>query len=387
MRGPPGGHLLRRMDASGTTTRRPGRGRDRWHDPVFWTDAAQLVKTVAAVVIAWVLATHVLDLDQSFLAPWSALLVVHATVYRTFSRGLRQVAAAVVGVLIAWLVGLVLGVDPVAVGVAVAAGLVVGTFAWFRDETTTIAATALIVVTTGFADDDLGLLERLLDTGIGIGVGLVINALVWPPLRRRTAISALDALDERIGELLVDMAAGIERGLRTDEVADWVERSRDLDGELDRAWALVRQARESALMNPRRGAVELRDPRDWVQLLRRMEQALAETRSLARTVSYGQTGEPGWQPRFRTAYAALLRRVGEGLVRADRQALIAAWGDLDRLVDELADLRPTPRLWPVYGSLVVNLRNLVDAMDEVADQNPLAQPPLPFARLRLRRER
>lgn len=373
------------MDGPGTTTRRPGRGHERWRDPVLWTDVTQLVKTVVAVVAAWVLATHVLDLAQSFLAPWAALLVVHSTVYRTFSQGVRQVVAAVAGVVLAWLAGAALGLDPLGVGLAVTAGLVVGSAAWFRDEGTTVAATALIVLTTGFSDDDLVLLERLADTGIGIGVGLVVNALVWPPLRRRTAIAALDALDGRIGDLLLDMADGVEHGFRADEVADWVERSRGLDEELDRAWALVRQARESALMNPRRGAGELRDPSEWVELLRRMEQALAEIRSLARTASYDQDREPEWQPLFRTAYAAALRRVGDGLVRADRAALLDAWTDLDRLAEDLARTHPAPHLWPVYGGLIVNLRNLIDAMDEVAEQNPLAQPALPFARLRRRR--
>jgi len=370
--------------STGTTTQRPGLRRGRWHDPVVWTDVVQLVKTVVAAVVAWVLATHVLDLSQSFLAPWSALLVVHATVYRTFSQGVRQVVAAVAGVVVAWLAGWALGLDPLAVGVAVGAGLVIGAIGWFHDEGTTVAATALIVLTTGYSDDGLVLVDRLLDTAIGIGVGLVVNAVVWPPLRRRAAISALDALDNRIGQLLVDMAGGFERGFKAGEVDDWVERSRDLDEDLDRAWSLVRQARESALMNPRRGAGELRDPREWVQVLRRMEQALAEIRSLARTCSYDQLYEPEWQPRFRTSYAAALRRAGEGLLGSDREEMLAVWTDLDRLVDELGETRPAPRLWPVYGSLVVNLRNLVDAMEEVADRNPLAQPPLPFARLRRR---
>ena len=54
---------------------------------------------------AWVIAASVLDLQQPFLAPWSALLVVHATVYRTFSKGMQQVAATVVAVLLATVVG------------------------------------------------------------------------------------------------------------------------------------------------------------------------------------------------------------------------------------------------------------------------------------------
>ena len=226
---------------------------DRLRDPVFWSDVVQLFKTVVAAVIAWVLATTVFDLPQPFLAPWAAILVVHATVYRTFSRGLRQVAAAVVAVLLAALVGNVLGLDTVAVAVLIVLALALGSLPWFGTETTTIATTALVVLTTGFSDD-ARLLSRLLDTGIGIAVGLAVNVVVWPPLRRRTAIVAMNRIDDGIGELLVDIGTALDKGGEAVNVAGWIERTRDLDEELDQAWALVRQARESARMNPRRAA-------------------------------------------------------------------------------------------------------------------------------------
>ena len=41
-------------------------------------------------------------------------------------------------------------------------------------------------------------------------------------------------------------------------------------------------------------------------------------------------------------------------------------------------------MWPVYGALIVNLRNILDATDEVAVLNPLSPPPLPFARVQAR---
>ena len=69
--------------------------RARLRDPVVWTDGFQLVKTVGAAVLAWVVAVSVLDLPQSFLAPWAALLTVHATIYRTFAHGMQQVTAVV----------------------------------------------------------------------------------------------------------------------------------------------------------------------------------------------------------------------------------------------------------------------------------------------------
>lgn len=351
--------------------------RARLRDPVFWTDVIQLVKTAVAAVIAWVLATTVWDLPQSFLAPWAALLVVNATVYRTFSDGMRQVSAAVLGVLLAWGVGNALGLDTVAVAVALLVGLVVGAAPWFEGQATGVAATALVVLTTGFSDNDSMLVSRLLDTGIGIGVGLLVNLVVWPPLRRRTALVAMDAIDDRIGGLLQDMARGLARECTEEDVDGWVDRTRRLDGDLDHAWALVRQARESARMNPRRSAAALRDPEDWHRLLRRMEQANAEARSMARTVAISLAHVNEWEPRFRDPYLDLLEDAGDAIAAADPAATTAIRRRLDDLVLDLSTEELSARLWPEYGGLVINLRNIVAAMDEVAASNPMSRPPAP----------
>ena len=359
--------------------------RSRVRDPVLWNDVTQLVKTVLAAVLAWALATEVFALPQSFLAPWAALLVVHATVYRTFSQGLRQVAAAVVGVVVAWGIGSALGLNTVSVAVVLALGLAIGAMPWFGDEATTVAATALVVLATGFSEDDTMLLARLGDTAIGIVVGLLVNAAVWPPLRRRTAIAAIDHIDDRIGGLLVDMSSGLLAGPTDDDIESWGDRSRALEDELDHAWALVRQAQESARMNPRRSARLVRDPHNWVGLLQRMDQAVADMRSMARTLGYVATQGDVWQPVFRDRWPALLGDAGRAITDADPDGIREARERLNGLVDELGVLDPRPSLWPVYGGLMINLRNILDAMDVVAAANPLDQPPLPLARLRERR--
>lgn len=372
------GEAQREVEVSGEGW--PGRLRGRWRDPVFWTDVTQLVKTVVAAVLAWVIATRLLHLPQSFLAPWAALLVVHATVYRTFSQGARQVAATVLGVFLAWSVGNVFGLDTTAVAAVMLLGLVLGSFRWFGTEMTTVAATALVVLTTGFSDNDNMLLSRLADTAIGIVVGLVVNLVVWPPLRRRTAVVAMDALDDRIGELLVDIGDGLALGVSSREVEEWIDRTRSIDEDVDHAWALVRQARESALMNPRRSASGLRDPKQWISLLERVEQALSDARSMVRTLGYGVSGEHVWQPDFRDVYVEVLREAGRAMLQADREPLQRCRERLDDLVDVVDRESSVPPLWPEYGALVVNLRNILGAMDEVAAANPMTQPPLPFTR-------
>jgi uncharacterized membrane protein YccC len=357
--------------------------KQRLRDPVFWSDVTQLLKTVVAAALSWVLAVELIGAPQSFLAPWAALLVAQATVFRTFSQGARQVAGAVVGVVLAWSAGNLIGPDVAAVAAVVFLGLLVGRSRWLEGEATTAAATALVVLTTGFADDQ-HLVNRLLDTGIGIAVGLVVNVAVWPPLRRRSAIASIDALDDSIGELLVEIADGLAGPFSLDDVADWVEATRALDDEIDRAWALVRQARESAVLNPRRSARQLRNPEVWIGLLRHMEQAIAETRSIARTLERFLEQEREWVPAFRAGYIRAMRRSGRAIEHADAERIRECRSRLDQLVDDMGALDPAPEVWPAYGGLMVNLANILDAMTEVAAANPLDQPPLP-AVLRRRR--
>src|SRR5829696_582657 len=153
---------------------------ERLRDPVLWSDVSQIVKTAAAAVLAWVVARDVLGIEQPFLAPWAALLTVHATVYRSLARGLQQVAATVLGVLLAFVAGITLGVSAASLGLLLVVGMAAGATRGLRAESTPAAATALVVLLTGYAGDAGVLGARLLDTVIGIGVGLAVNLVVWP---------------------------------------------------------------------------------------------------------------------------------------------------------------------------------------------------------------
>src|ERR1700754_1547659 len=118
--------------------------RTRLRDPLTWTSAVQLIKTVIAAVIAWTLAVHVFDIAQPFLAPWAALLTVHATVYGSLKFGAEQIAATVIGVLVSFAAGHLFGVNALSLGVVVFAGLLAGSVRGLRTQSTTAAATALV---------------------------------------------------------------------------------------------------------------------------------------------------------------------------------------------------------------------------------------------------
>lgn len=349
--------------------------RHRLRDPVTWTGVSQLLKTVLATALAWVLAAQVFDLEQAYLAPWAALLTVHATVFGTLRRGLRQAGASVLGVLVAFVVGQLFGLSAVSVGAAILVGLVAGSVRALRDEMTTTAATALIVLTNGYSNDASLLGTRLIDAGLGIAVGLLVNLLVWPPLRDRSAASQIDLVAERVGRVLSEIADRISSGAGSADADDWIAETNALDHAIDQAWSVLAQARESGRLNPRRAtARRMRAAQGFDDILGRLGQAVAETRSLARTIGHGRVPTGEWDPAFRERWRDLLSRAGAAITAADGEAVTAVRAELSAYASELAVGQLREGFWPVAGAVLVNLRNILDALDVVAGARPVAVP-------------
>ena len=345
---------------------------ERLRDPLLWADVSQIVKTVAAAVLAWVVAVDVLSLPQSFLAPWAALLTIHATVYRTLARGLQQAASAVAGVLLAFGVGALLDVSWASLALVLLAAMAFGAMRPFRAESTTAAATALVVLLAGYSDDGSMLFSRLADTFIGIAVGLLVNLAVWPPLQDRAAARRVDDLDDRLGAVLAEVAEDLRGHADGDLDPDrWVERTRELDHDIDHAWADVRRARESGRLNLRRQtARRMRDTSDLGAVLVGLEQAVADTRSMARTID--RAGSPAeWDPAFREAWISILSRAADAVRHADPDDVRRVCEDLESVAHRLPDHNGHRGPRPVQGALVVNLRNILEAMAPVAAVQPI----------------
>jgi hypothetical protein len=353
----------------------------RLRDPISWSNASQLAKTVGAAVVAWVVAVDLLHLSQAFMAPWAALLTVQATVFGTARGGSQQAAASVLGVLIAYGAWRLMGLGFASLGIAVLVGLIAGSVRGVRAETTT-AATAVVVLTTGYLNNGGMLAARLEDTGIGIAVGLLVNLLVWPPLRDRGAARRIDVIADRVGALLVDMAGKLGDSGDCD---NWIARTGELRNEVDHAWHVLAEARESGRFNPRRATPERMSAADGLApVLSQLDQAIAETRSIAWTARLADVAPEHWDRRFREPWLHLLHRCGAAVVTPDIADLRAARSELATFAEslEVEDLRD---LWLVYGALLVSLRNAMAALDAVVEAQPL-QVPSPSWSPRVRRE-
>ncbi len=332
---------------------------------------------MVAAVIAWVLASQTFDLPQPFLAPWAALLVVHATVYRTFSRGLKQVSGAVLGVLLAWAVGNVWGLTNFAVAALLAAGLLVGAVRWFRDESTAVAATGLIVLTTGFSTQDQVLLDRLYDTAIGIAVGLVVNLLVWPPMRDLSAARAIGAIGDKVGDAAARHGGAAALGLRRGagrRVGEPHSRARRRDRRCVGAAAAGQGERPA---QPAPGSADGARPRTSSRGC--CATTSRRSRRRAAWLARSATASTAWSSgsrHFRERWVDLLQTAGEAITAPDAERVSQVRAELHALADELSDRELSGRHWPEYGALIMNLRNVVTSMDGGGPPPPARAAPL-----------
>lgn len=339
--------------------------------PSTQTDLLQIVKATFASVAAWVVATEVFGLQQAFLAAWTALLTVNATVYRSFLHGAQSVLATVLGVTISVVLAEVMGVDVVTLAAALLLGLVLASVGFLRDERVTVATTALFVLTTGYERQESMLGDRFADTAVGVVIGLLVNLLVLPPLTHRSAEQQVEQVDNRLGELLRDMAQHLASASSTDQTQEWIESSRQIDAELDRGWQLVHQADESKWWNPRAKLPRRRGTLvGFGEVLTRLEDGVAQVRAIARVVHESTLSADEWDPRFRDQWLSLLDDLGERVADPDRD-VGPLRDDLASLTSELSDHELPDTGWPVYGALLTATRIIVDVVDDVASARPV----------------
>ena len=366
------GRLLdpRRVKAAVTLS---GRGRE---------GVVQAGKMALAAVVAWLLAM-LFDRTQPFIAPYVAVFMMSGTVYRSLVDAARQVTTVVLGVLVAFGAGLVLPWQPVALGVAVFVGMVIGRWHRLGRDGIWVGVIALLMVTYGAADDTSYLVLRVAEVFLGAVVGVAVNALILPPLTLRDAGRAVAAVSGEIADLLESVTAGLRDGWDENDAHRWRRAGRQLGTAARHAEEAVGHGRESMWLNSRRlwrdtphPVVEQRALHTLYEIIQHLQQL---TEALV-TSAEPDNALPTTGAAFDTQLATLLETLAEN-VRVyrephtrclDRQALGTA---LDLARDRraaLARLVPwpdhePPKDWSTHAAAMLAVerafRTLLDAAD------------------------
>lgn len=280
--------------------------RVNWRQPL-----SQAVKAALAALIAWVLARDVFTLPQPFLAPYAAVFIIEATVYRSLRVAGQQVAAVGLGVLLAAVASALPLSMTGAIGVVVLAGMLLGNWRRLGASGIWVGVTALLVVSYGTADQPVLLLDRLVEIGLGATVGLVVNAALLPPIYLRRPREATAELATAMAALLRELAASLHDG---DAPDGWADHARAAESLVVNGENAVRWSEESARLNLRRRRERRVVAEEWEPALTALRRAWPHLRELAEAVAVTSSDDrPFASPDVdsRRAFADVLRELAQ----------------------------------------------------------------------------
>ncbi|MFF3979812.1 aromatic acid exporter family protein [Streptomyces sp. NPDC001828] len=209
----------------------------------------QALKAAGAALIAWLLAGWWWQAPMALMAPWTAIALVQSTVYRSVRAGVQQLALITSGTLIAAAAVSVTHSTTAAIALALPLTTLLGNYTRFGEQGLYASSTALFVLTYGtYSATDIG--HRLMESLLGAVVGIVVNALVLPPVHLRGVRDVLPGPPRQAARLARLMADDLEAGHGSDHAQQWKAQS----DRLTQALADLRSARswtqESLRFNP-----------------------------------------------------------------------------------------------------------------------------------------
>ncbi|HEY0260944.1 MAG TPA: FUSC family protein [Lacisediminihabitans sp.] len=323
-----------------------------------------MIKTCVAVIVAWLLCGVLLGQPLPVFAAIATLLVVQPSVNQTLTRGIERSLGVIFGVLLAYgasrLFGhsswTVLGIIVVALLLAWALKLTVG-------SANQIPISAMLVLVVGIQTPGYAF-NRVVETIIGAIVGLIVNAVIVPPVLLTPAHTALRRLAESVAGTLNILADALRSTDQPDLTTILVD-ARKMRAMRDSAEGALVKAEESLMLNPRR---------------KRYESQLALDRELFAALSILVTRVVGMARSLRDRYEPDLRddpivpAIATELDRAAHDLLLRV-SDLRRSAEEpgvpgpitaempaltapLVVPRPNAEHWILVGSLLEDLRRV-----------------------------
>ena len=285
--------------------------------------AVYIARLSATATFAYLLALVVpYGTSRPVLAPLTALLVLQASLFQTIRSAIRKVVSVIAGVLVAVALSAFVGFSWWLLALLIAGALLLGYVLRLGDDLLEVPISAMLIFSS--AGEHAAASGRVVDTLVGAAAGLV-GGLAFASLRVQPAREAVGELAGRLTGLLDQMAAdlaGTPDGETPDpvRVGEWLDQTRALRGEIERVDDTLRQAEESARLNPRTLRAPGTLPAAEVALrggLEALEHAALTLRGLSRSVldsaRIPSEASPVRDEQTRARLASVLSQLGEAI--------------------------------------------------------------------------
>ncbi|MEV8565372.1 aromatic acid exporter family protein [Streptomyces sp. NPDC051322] len=344
--------------------------------------AVQTLRSTAAAVISFVIAVLTLPQPAPLTAPLTALLVVQVTLYATITTGMRRVNAVVVGVLIAIGFSALVGLTWWSLGLTIFTALIVGRFVRVDEFVPEVAISAMLVL--GVSQLAATAWDRILETLIGAGVGLMFNLLFAPPVWVQPAGASIEGMARAMGRMFREMAEDVGSHTPVAHAAARLHEARRLDHDIADVDASLRQAEESLRLNPRvrqglLSRVVLRTGLDTLEICAVVLRVITRTMT---DLSKARTGEPLFATEVAVEIKVLLvaladaiesfallitTPVAAGAEEAETrltESLAHGRATRDRVADLLLEsMQKHPRQWQLHGAMLTEVERILDELD------------------------
>lgn len=343
--------------------------------------AAQIVRSTSAAVMAYLAALWLTPQPAPLTAPLTALLVVQVTLYSTLTTGIRRVNSVVVGVLIAIGFSALVGLSWWSLGLTIFSALLIGRFVRVGEFVPEVAISAMLVL--GVTRVATTAWDRVYETLIGAGVGLLFNLLFAPPVWVQSAGGSIDSLARRMAGLFRDIGGEVAGHLPVERAAARLHEARRVDHAIVEVDASLRQAEDSLRWNPRvregvLSRIVLRTGLDTLEICAVVLRVLSRTLT---DLAKQRTEESLFPDEVAAELELLFDQVADAIesfavlittqVAANAQqaeerlagALAGSAVSRDRVADMLlAAVQRHPRQWQLHGALLAEVDRILDEL-------------------------
>ena len=219
------------------------------------TEPARLllvVKTALAVGLAWLIAPHMPGVvDQyPYYAPLGALVSMYPTLMGSLRSGLQTVLGLAAGIGLATLVVMTVGPSWWTIPVIVGVGVLLSGTGWFGSGREYVPMAALFVLIIGGQDADDYSIGYLVQTAVGVAIGLVVNVVIAPAPLTARAVQRVEAFREQLAAHLHDIADAVSAQWPP-ERAQWASDADSLADTTRELRGVLADADDSRRGNPR----------------------------------------------------------------------------------------------------------------------------------------
>lgn len=347
-----------------------------------------MAKSVVAATVAWVIGNIALGASVPAFAPFTAVMMVQASVYRSLRQALQYVLAVIAGVCIEGGLGFALGPNIGTFVLLTFIAVLIGRWHRLENQGVQVATAAFfaysIFIGVTSTDQRLrDLADILLLVAVGAACGVLTDYL-YPPLRHRTAANSIGRLATVMGDLLSEMSRTLANGPPDASTAeDWLHRARRFDDTVVQARDAVIHAAESIRWNPRRlRRAHPSSVRGYRAMVESLGRAGEQVRSIAKTLTYleQQHREEGDGARqtFLSSYAELLDAASasaydigyvDGLSSSEdagsfSEHIRRGREQYETVTRQVTEARmQTPDGWPLYGELLLDGDRLIEEFE------------------------